>query len=554
MARQLLDLLYPENRAQRVAEIREYFLADTPTLPETFHRVTLFLTFRCNLRCRYCNTILPNPGDRPWPAKKRDLELSTFKRMIDGLAPHRLQHLHLTGGEVTLVRGLREMISHAASRGIPCSITTNGTAAPGLYRDLVSAGLREIRISCDAHDPGEYDRIVGRKGCYERVAGSVRELVRLRDEEQEDIHIILNMCVGYENREKIVEAVKRSIALRPDDVKLIAISNERLGLGAFSDKTRIIERLEEHLADFPPERFPLLRRKISSVFSQETYGLEDLTSKKLMQNCFVPLTERVCDAEYYYPCPVYVREGGAPLGRIEEDDLEAQQRKSVEFSRGTSCLTDPVCLKSCIYCCRKFNQHANAEIHKRVMQPSGAFEPLSLTTRFDGIFSNAEILRTMRGIDAERKGFSRNVPQVPFLVIKPSGWPRRDAIRERIARHTGRIKATRQIEDWNDLALRLYSDPLTDARVYRGLLLKRVLPDVEGTSRAEVVFLAGEYSFQDLADLKRQLRAELPPMHCLILHGEDLMVTTPGYIHSPDEGSYWIEANLILDRSQLKPS
>ena len=56
--------------------------------------------------------------------------------------------------------------------------------------------------------------------------------------------------------------------------------------------------------------------------------MEDLTSKKLIQNCFVPLTERVYDAEYYYPCPVYVREGGKPLGRIDEDDMEAQQKKA----------------------------------------------------------------------------------------------------------------------------------------------------------------------------------------------------------------------------------
>ncbi|MDY6988910.1 MAG: radical SAM protein [Thermodesulfobacteriota bacterium] len=541
----LLDLIYTQNRKERVEEVKPLFHSGHMVLPPKLHRVTMFLTFRCNLRCVYCNTIRPTKG-APWPTKNKEYDLEQFRAVVDQLAPYNIQHMHLTGGEATLVKGLPDMVAQLSQKGIPCSLTTNGTADPALYRELVKKGVREIRISCDTHIPEDFDRTVRRKGTYQEVIKTIRELVRLRDEDGRDIYIILNICVGHDNRERIVESIKQSIALRPNDVKLIGISHERADLARFEDRHRVVEEVRMHLNTFPRGQFPLLRLKLKTIFARDTYGFEDLTSQRLMQNCFIPLTERIVDHDYYYPCPLFVREGGVPLGRLDKDDFKTQQEKIVEFVKAESCLDDPICGQYCINCCKKFNLHANAKINETVRGPSGQWEPIALSAEFKREITNADVLVTMKKIAEERDRFAEEIPYQPFLVIKPSGTPHAEQIMTRLQAEKITVARKAEIPDWNDVALRLYSVPLTEERVFRGLLLKRALPQVEETTRGELWILAGDYSFSQLDRLKKDVRAILPPSQCLIFCQDELVVTTLGYLHSPSETNYTIEANLLL--------
>lgn len=544
---QLLDLIYPENRSERVKEIRDVFQSRGVVLPSKLHRVTLFLTFRCNLRCSYCNTILPDKS-KPWPAKGKDYDFKKFRDVIDELAPYRVQHLHLTGGEATLVKDLPRMVRYASECGIPCSLTTNGTADAALYRELVEKGLREIRISCDTHIPEDFEHTVGRMGAYQKVIKNIKELVGLRDEKRKNIYIIINMCVGQENRKRIAGFIENSIALKPDDVKLIGISHERIDLAAFDHRHQIIEEVTRYLSSFPENRFPLLRMKLKTIFAQDTYGLRDFTSRRLMKNCFVPLTERIFDSEYYYPCPVFVREGGKSLGGLDEDDFETQQQKTMSFVKSDSCMDDPICQEYCINCCKRFNLYANAIINRRVNREGGSPEPIAFFTEYTGEVTNREILASMREIQEERCTFSGDIPFQPFLAIKPSGMPYRGEIMSHLDAEGVAVARKVEIPDWNQVALRLYSVPLTEARVFRGLILAKSLPRVESTVGGELWILQGQHTFAELDNLKKRIRAKLPPSKCLIFLQDDLILTSLSYLHSPSESNYLIEANLLLNR------
>ncbi len=111
---QLSDLIYTDCRDRRISEIgaglRDTVCVPRPVLPARLHRVTLFTTFRCNFRCRYCRTIR-NPA-------AGDMSLSDFTNLMEKIGPP-VAHLHFTGGEPTLVRDLPEMAAFAAGRGIP---------------------------------------------------------------------------------------------------------------------------------------------------------------------------------------------------------------------------------------------------------------------------------------------------------------------------------------------------------------------------------------------------------------------------------------------------
>jgi MoaA/NifB/PqqE/SkfB family radical SAM enzyme len=537
------DLIYQEARFARIREIIPYFRDVAAKSPKRIHRVTLFTTFRCNLSCPYCHTIQnrPRPGS---PGDPVEYTLPLFKRLMDRMETGTIDHIHFTGGEATLVRDLPEMMGEATDRGIISSLTTNGTARPDVYRELVRRGLREVRISCDTHVPERFDAEVGRRGAYERVLAAIRALTRLRDEGDLPVHIILNMCVSGENREDLVGQVKQSVALNPDDVKLIPLSQESKELGYFPSRQRIVEDLEDFLAELPPHRFPLLRRKLNTVFARHTWGLDDLASERLMAHCFVPLSERTVDAAAYYPCPVYVREGGAPLGRLTESFSE-QQEKTLAFVRGESCREDPICRTNCINCLKVFNLTANALERKRVRGRSGEVEPITDMVTYPGTIFHSEIHAELARIAAERERFRRDVPFRPFLVIKPNGRVHRDTILSLMGAGGIGVSSRVPIPDWNAAAMRIYSLPLTEEKIFNGLLMQRSLPLIDGTSEGELLLLEGDLDFDALKRLKTSIRAHLPPANCVIFHREDLFVTAQRYVHTPDADSYWIEANVL---------
>lgn len=539
---QLPDLIYRDVRARRIHEAHQHLTAPEMRLPERLHRLTLFTTFRCNLACRYCHTIQHGPA----APGQTDYTLARFRRLLERLDETPIAHLHFTGGEATLLPDLPEMAAAAHERGTQCSLTTNGMASPEMYERLVEAGVQEIRISCDSHRPEQFDAAVRRPGAHHHVITTIHHLARLRDAGRAPLYLIINMCVGSANQAQLVEAVQRFVSLGPDDVKLIPISTESGRLSRAADRHRLLDELEHVLDGLPPQRFPLLRRKVNTIFDEYTWGLTDPNSKRLMQHCCVPLGERTVAGDGYYACPVYVREGGPPLGRLDEDDFRAQQRASLAFARGDSCRTDALCRDNCINCLKRFNLEANLRITGTMVGKSGRREPVTAILEYADPIPRATVREHVRRIEQERRAWAERAPYRPFLVIKPNGLKWKDRILEELARRRIRIAATLPIPDWNAAAMRFYSVPLTERRVFFGLLMARALPLIEGTARAELLLLEGDYSGHLLQQAKQAVRQSLPPANYAILYQDDVYCISPGYLHSPDPRRHALEARVLL--------
>ena len=538
---QLPDLIYRDFRSQRIREAQRHFTAHDPILPEQLHRLTLFTTFRCNLRCQYCHTFQHTPT-----TAQSDYTLVRFKMLLDRFTPAHINHIHFTGGEATLVKDLPEMAAAARERAILCSLTTNGMAHPDIFRRLADAGIQEIRISCDSHIPEQFDRLVNRPGAYQRVLNTIRDLVRLRDDAGKPLYIILNMCVGEHNRHQLADCVQHFANLDLNDIKLIPILSNRPQLSRLGELHQTLDKLEDFLAGCSPQRFPLLRRKLVTVFDEFTWGLTDPNSKRLMRHCFVPLTERTVAGDGYYACPVYVREGGSRLGTLADDDFRTQQQKSLDFACGDSCVTDLLCKHNCINCLKRFNLEANARITGQMRGKYGRFEPITDTVEYAGQITQAEVRAQAQRIAHERQTSPTDMPYRPFLVIKPRGLAFKPQILDVLASKQITIDRMTPISDWNAAAMRFYTIPLTDRRVFFGLLMARALPLIEGTTRAELLWLNGEYSFDTLEQIKREIRDILPPSNYVVFYQDDVYCISQGYLHSPDPRHYAVEASVLL--------
>ncbi len=382
---------------------------------------------------------------------------------------------------------------------------------------------------------------------------NVEKLTRLRETNRGRPFLILNMCVGTGTRRRLAEFVQASMALGPDDIKLIPIVQARSELGDFPERDEIATAIEQLLAPFPADVFPLLRYKLQAVFSPESLGLKDLTSRQLMKHCFIPLTERTLDTTYYYPCSVYLREGGKPLGRIDEDDVEAQQRKITTFVAGLDCLDDPICREYCISCCKRFNLAANAAVRKAVWDVEGREYPLAAEMALEADFSSIRVRELRTEIEQRYLLASMVQERAPFLVIKPSGLSLKGEILEELD-HEGLVVAEeRTLVGWNRSASVIYNDPSADdASLRRSLILAEALPAIEGGSQALMLVLRSDASLDLLQRVKRCLRARVHPQHILIRHEDDLVVTALNHVHIPDPERWEIDYALLVSAEERR--
>jgi len=354
------DLLYEEVQHARLLE-----LGPLRRWPETadgatpLHRVTVFLTYRCNLACPYCKTIARGAADlaaAPW--KRRAHDLASFTRLLDGWAGTPLRHLHFTGGEPTLCGDLPAMLRLARRRGVThLSVTTNGALPAGRVLALLDAGLDELRLSIDADDAEAGAASTGRAEAWPAALATLSALAAARRAGAR-CFLVLNTVVTRANRERLPALVRFLLGFAPDDLKLITDVDDRLELGRFPAARRVRAELEALLAGHAPAALPLLRRKLETVFATDAIGLEGpAPAGGNPWRCLIPLTERTVDAAGYYPCSVYLREGGRALGPLE-DPAPVQRAASARFVRDSDCRADPICRRFCLACTRRFNDLA----------------------------------------------------------------------------------------------------------------------------------------------------------------------------------------------------
>lgn len=147
---------------------------DVPGLIDRFGRVArdlrVSITEKCSLRCTYC---MPAEGLPSIP--KRDLLTAGEIARLVGIAVRDLgvREVRFTGGE-PLVRGdLVDIVarSHAAARGIPLAMTTNGIGLDRVAAALVAAGLSRVNVSLDTVDRDHFQRLTRRDRLEAVLAG-----------------------------------------------------------------------------------------------------------------------------------------------------------------------------------------------------------------------------------------------------------------------------------------------------------------------------------------------------------------------------------------------
>lgn len=114
--------------------------------------VCLFLTLKCNQKCKYCHRFL----------KVNELNLEHNKEVIDKIAKDGIQSMTFTGGEPLLYPNILELLQLAEEKGIKCKVISNGEilATNPKMREIYNY-LDSITLSIDSID-NELNEKMGR--------------------------------------------------------------------------------------------------------------------------------------------------------------------------------------------------------------------------------------------------------------------------------------------------------------------------------------------------------------------------------------------------------
>ena len=152
---------------QRAKSFLNYHFKDGfSSYPET---ISLFLTYRCNLRCSMCGQwgVAGSSRELPPETLKSELSIDELKSIINEVKFYG-PNITLFGGEPLLYRKWAALVRYIKEAGLRCNIITNGMLLEKHAEEMVSLGVNEIIFSLDGTRE-IHDKIRGAEGIFDKA-------------------------------------------------------------------------------------------------------------------------------------------------------------------------------------------------------------------------------------------------------------------------------------------------------------------------------------------------------------------------------------------------
>ncbi len=307
-------------------------------------RGELILTGRCNFRCPYCRSI-----------GGTDIPLEQARRTVNLWADQGLKNIRFSGGEPTMYAGLGDLVSLAKARGVErIAISTNGASSMALYEDLLARGVTDFSVSLDACCAEDGDRMAGgRKGAFARVVNAIRELSKRT-------YVTVGVVLTADNKDSAEAIVRFADSLGVADIRVIPAAQEGDRLPALNLDERLLTK------------YPILRYRVANLASGvAARGLAGDGPKK----CGLVLDDMAVMGDKHYPCIIYLRENGDPIGDVGP----AMRAERDAWHKAHDSFADPICAANCLDVCCDYNAaHARFATANAELRPqAGQFPPVA---------------------------------------------------------------------------------------------------------------------------------------------------------------------------------
>ncbi len=199
---------------QRARSFLNYHFKDgVSSYPET---ISLFLTYRCNLRCSMCGQWGISGSSRELSPEvlKSELTLDELKSVIDEVRFYK-PNITLFGGEPLLYKDWAALVGHIKGAGLRCNIITNAMMLEKYAEEIVALGVDEIIFSLDGTRE-IHDKIRGGEGIFDKATAGLRA-VNIAKEKKRCRTPLINISstifeTNYLHLDKIVDVAEDLLA------------------------------------------------------------------------------------------------------------------------------------------------------------------------------------------------------------------------------------------------------------------------------------------------------------------------------------------------------
>jgi len=312
----------------RLEDIGFYTLSDqraaTTSGTSPMMRGEIILTDRCNYKCPYCRG-LKHKGDLDFKVA----ELTLVEWMKD-----RLRNVRFSGGEPTLYKNLPTLVRLAKSGGVErIAVSTNGSRPWQVYAELLEAGVNDFSVSLDACCAADATKMAGGVDRWERVTTNIERLSKR-------CYTTVGVVLTPENLQQALGTIKFAHQLGVNDVRVIPAAQEGQSLVSLEDVP--LEVLNAH---------PILQYRLQrAAMGKSVRGIsEDL-------RCHLVKDDSAVSGGYHFPCVIYLREQGSPIGRVS---TSMRQDRLSWFAQHRP-LEDKICRENCLDVCVDYNKKCEA--------------------------------------------------------------------------------------------------------------------------------------------------------------------------------------------------
>ncbi len=175
--------------------------------------ITLFLTHRCNLRCKMCGQW--GEGGVTGKSIARHLHTDTsfndMKALVDDISSFK-PNITLFGGEPLLYERCIDLIKYIKRKKMHCLIITNGSLLEISAKDIVTSGLDELNVSLDG-SLKLHDEMRGLPGLFERIMKGLEKIQRIKADMNRRRPLVNLQCTitkyNYEDLEQLPAVADR---------------------------------------------------------------------------------------------------------------------------------------------------------------------------------------------------------------------------------------------------------------------------------------------------------------------------------------------------------
>lgn len=304
-----------------LGEIGFYTLSEervrTASATSPIIRAELLLTNKCNLHCPYCRGIRNDWGG--------EMSLPLAQDWLTLLGQHELKNVRFSGGEPLLYPLLDILVKGCTRLGVErIAISTNGTGQMEDYKKLICLGVNDFSISLDAACCSVGEVMTGGcKDAWEKTSSTIKELSKLT-------YVTVGIVFTEVNVGQVSEIIKYVQSLGPADIRIIPSAQYNQGM----------DMLQVQFLGYP-----ILQYRMSKT--RNIRGLEKGDTHK----CSIVLDDLAIYGQWHFPCVIYFREGGDPIGKIREN-FRLERKK---WSEDNDIWKDNICQKNCLDVCKEYN-------------------------------------------------------------------------------------------------------------------------------------------------------------------------------------------------------